>query len=214
MRVTLINHPQDHICAEAASMCYKAKNGYKAMSAAIESGHESVLEHCVFTFLVEDVSRVLLAQLTRHRIASFSVESQRYCGANMQCVIPETIRGDTDIYNEAMDLQSRVEDFYKKATEKGVPAEDARYFTLQGGLTSLVFTMNARELRHFLSLRCCHRAQWEIRQMADEIFWICQKAAPQLFVNAGPGCVRGACPEGKRSCNRPRKDLIIHGKTE
>ena len=85
------------------------------------------------------------------------------------------------------------------------PAEDARYFTLQGGATSLIVTMNARELRHFFSLRCCNRAQWEIRELARRMMAECSVVAPALFENAGPGCLRGPCPEGKRSCGKPMK---------
>ena len=209
MRVLLLGMPHPEVCATAAGMCYKAVDGHKALMHAVNCGHESVLEHCSFTFLIKDVSRVLLAQLTRHRIASYSVESQRYCGANLQCVIPDTINCDDELLKDVHKLCDQVEAFYQKALQKGVPAEDARYFTFQGGVTNLVMTMNARELRHFFSLRCCNRAQWEIRQLADEMLACCRIAAPDLFRDAGPGCVRGKCPEGKKSCGKPRKELIL-----
>lgn len=207
MKVSLISKPDPWVCAKAAGLCYNASDPWRAVKAAMKCGHESVIEHCVFSFLVEDVSRVLLAQLTRHRLASYSVESQRYCGANMECVIPATITADPELIRDALDIQHRVESFYNKALEKGVPAEDARYFTLQGGMTRLMVTMNARELRHFFSLRCCNRAQWEIREMADEMLSQARQAAPELFADAGPGCIRGACPEGRKSCGRPRDEL-------
>jgi thymidylate synthase (FAD) len=86
---------------------------------------------------------------------------------------------------------------------KGVPAEDARYLIPQGVTCSLLMTMNARELLHFFSLRCCNRAQWEIREMAWQMLKTCRKIAPTMFGSSGPECVRGKCPEGKRSCKKP-----------
>ena len=217
MKVTLLHMPETHLCATAASMCYKAPDGYKAMVHAVKSGHESVLEHCSFTFHIEGVSRVLLAQLTRHRLASYSVESQRYCGVGLDFddyVIPETIFTDPDLMARLYPLMEDVQKFYKEALFKGVPDEDARFFTFQAAKTQLVMTMNARELRHFFSLRCCNRAQWEIRQLADEMLSACRIAAPHIFNDAGPGCVRGACPEGKKCCGKPRKELIVNEKTD
>ena len=192
-------------------MCYGAKDGMKALLHAIDSGHDSLLEHEKFTFHVEDVSRVLLAQLTRHRIASYSVRSQRYCGATLDYVIPRTIYEDDELMADLYRALNASEAFYTKAVNKGVPAEDARYFTFQAGITELVVTMNIRELRHFLSLRCCRRAQWEIRELADEMLRQAREVLPEFFKDAGPGCVRGACPEGKKSCGEPRKELIVNG---
>lgn len=206
MKVTLLSKPDAGVCVTAAGMCYNAKDPYKALLNALKSGHESVIEHSKFSFLIEDVSRVLLAQLTRHRIASFSVQSQRYCGADLNIIIPDSI-GSSELMDEVLGLRRHVEKVYNKLVESGIPAEDARYFTLQGGVTRLVMTMNFRELRHFFELRCCNRAQWEIRHMADEMLRICKQEVPELFADAGPGCVRGACPEGSRSCGEPRCDL-------
>lgn len=207
MNVTLIRHtPEpDKLCGEAAAMC----TGYtgdpiNALHGALESGHESVAEHACFTFRIEGVSRVLLAQLTRHRLASFSVQSQRYCGANPDFVLPFSL-ADAELVDEIVAARRAVERLYNKAVALGKPAEDARYFTFQAGVTSLIMTMNARELRHFFSLRCCNRAQWEIRDLAWRMLEEVRVVAPALFENAGPGCVRGACPEGKRSCGKPHK---------
>lgn len=207
MKVTLIRFtPEpDKLCGEAAAIC----TGYtgdpiKALRGALESGHESVAEHASFTFRVEGVSRVLLAQLTRHRIASYSVQSQRYCGANLDVVIPDSM-ADPDLVDDIVEVRRAVEKLYGKAISLGKPAEDARYFTLQDGVTSLIVTMNARELRHFFSLRCCNRAQWEIRKLARRMLAECSVVAPELFKDAGPGCLRGPCPEGKRSCGKPMK---------
>ena len=209
MKATMIGRPSPEACELAARMCYGAKDGTKALLKAIDSGHDSLLEHEKFTFHVEDVSRVLLAQLTRHRIASFSVRSQRYCGATLDYVIPRTIYEDDELMADLYHALNVTEAFYAKATSKGVPAEDARYFTFQAGITELVLTMNFRELRHFLSLRCCRRAQWEIRELADEILMQAREVLPEFFNDAGPGCVRGACPEGEKSCGKPRKELMV-----
>ncbi|MCI7703723.1 MAG: FAD-dependent thymidylate synthase, partial [Clostridiales bacterium] len=92
---------------------------------------------------------------------------------------------------------------YDWLIENGIPAEDARMVAPEGEMTEFVMTMNARELRHFFSLRCCNRAQWEIRKLARRMLAECSAVAPELFKDAGPGCLRGACPEGKRSCGKP-----------
>lgn len=202
MKIKLIGTPNCEACITAAGMCYNAKNPYKALMNAMQNGHESVAEHATFSFLIEGISRVTLAQLTRHRLASFSVQSQRYCGADLDLVIPESIKRNDMLLGEAQALADEVERFYHGAISLGVPPEDARYFTLQAGKTRLVMTMNIRELRHFFALRTCSRAQWEIRQMATEMMRMCKDAAPELFFDAGPGCVRGACPEGDRSCRK------------
>ena len=201
MEIKLIGTPNCEACVTAAGMCYNAKNPYKALMNAMQNGHESVAEHATFSFLIEGISRVTLAQLTRHRLASFSVQSQRYCGADLDLVIPETIIQAGEL-KEVQDLADHVNIVYDHLLTKGVPTEDARYFTLQAGKTRLVMTMNIRELRHFFALRCCNRAQWEIRELANEMLKLCKAEAPDLFKDAGPGCVRGACPEGDRSCRK------------
>ena len=212
MRVTLLSHTEnaDQLCGEAAALCYQGKDWERSLSRSMASGHTSVTEHASFTFLIEGVSRVLLAQLTRHRLASFSVTSQRYCGISGGMIVPPSMQCPA-LQEEIQTVIQAVERLYSKATSLGVPKEDARYFSLQGGTTSLMITMNARELNHFFSLRCCRRAQWEIRQLADEMLKLCKLAAPKLFENAGPGCVRGGCPEGKMSCGRPRNQNEWNG---
>ena len=218
MNVQLIRHTltPEELIALGARLCYSKTNllGLQQKVAksdqegfcrkVIGMGHESVLEHASFTFGVEGVSRVLLAQLTRHRLASFSVQSQRYCGANMELVIPDSMC-IPELVDDIVAVRRAVEELYSKAVGFGVPEEDARYLTLQAGTTRLMVTMNVRELRHFFSLRCCRRAQWEIREMADEMLAICKQIAPALFEDAGPGCVRGHCPEGEKSCGKPRR---------
>lgn len=207
MNVRLIAHTSgaDALVGQAAAICTNATDWHLARKHAMESGHESVAEHAVFTFRIEGVSRALLAQITRHRIASFSVKSQRYVDmGDMPYVIPPSIEDDTRLKLSYKAIMDAIGDFYRAAVLKGIPKEDARYITPQAAMTDLIVTMNARELRHFFSLRCCNRAQWEIRQMADEMLALCKEAAPMLFADAGPGCVRGKCPE-KRPCGNPRK---------
>jgi len=193
------------VCAEAAAVCTNyTGDPMQALRGAMKSGHMSVLEHANFTFHVSGVSRVLLAQITRHRLASFSVESQRYTGADFGLVIPDSM-ARADLVDDIVTARKVVEDLYAKARSLGVPDEDARYLTFQAGKTALDLTMNARELRHFFSLRCCNRAQWEVRQLADEMLRLCKQVAPALFEHAGPGCVWDGCPEGDRCCGKPRR---------
>ena len=204
MNVMILNHTSDpdRLCGQAAAIC----TGYtgdpvQALRGALKSGHESVAEHASFTFAIEGVSRVLLAQITRHRVASFSVESQRYCGASLSVVTPKSMCS-YDLIDDIAAVKEAVTRLYKHAVALGVPEEDVRYYTLQGGETRMIVTMNARELRHFFALRCCTRAQWEIRNLANEMLRQCREVAPVLFADAGPGCVRGNCPEGPKSCKR------------
>lgn len=194
----------ESLAGTAAATCTRSHEPYAALKHAIRSGHDSVLEHVAFTFRIEGVSRALLAQLTRHRIASFSVESQRYCDmGEMPVVVPESIAGNADMMRDWENLMKHIKAFYRNAVEQGAPKEDARYATPQAAQTNLVLTMNARELRHFFSLRCCNRAQWEIRELADRMLSLCREEAPTLFADAGPGCVRGECKEVK-PCGKPR----------
>ena len=210
MKVTLISSTQvpGLVCGEAAAVCTKSKNPLSALYHSVESGHTSVLEHASFTFRIENISRVTLAQLTRHRIASFSVESQRYVRADdPDIVVPESIK-DSKYSDEAAELIERSVELYNKLTGIEVPCEDARYILPMGSPTTLIMTMNARELLHFFSLRCCNRAQWEIRELADAMLSICLEQWPDIFKNAGPGCVTGKCPE-KRPCGHPRNNERI-----
>ncbi len=195
----------DAICAEAAAICTDYQGDHlKALAGAMKSGHESVLEHASATFLVEGVSRVLLAQITRHRIASFSAQSQRHTGVAPAWVVPPKVK-EQGFELSYIDRCRSCYELFCDMVRCGVPAEDARFVIPQGATCRLMLTMNLRELRHFFSLRCCNRAQWEIRDLADRMLALCKAEAPDVFANAGPGCVRGRCPEAKRSCGKPRK---------
>lgn len=209
MKVNLIRYTidPDELSGEAAALCYNGKNPEKSLDVALDGGHESVIEHAVFTFKIEGVSRVTLAQLTRHRLASFSVSSQRYIKIiDADFVTPQSIidKGWEDNYRkQIMDALN----LYTLMVEDGVPCEDARYHLPQAFTCNIMLTMNARELRHFFSLRCCARAQWEIRHLARQMLALCQGVAPVLFADAGPGCVRGNCPEGAKGCGKGQNDV-------
>lgn len=239
MRVTLIeNTPNpEKIVAAAAKLCYSDSSCENIMNGLTdektasfvkmlaELGHESPIEHISFTFGIEGVSRTLLAQITRHRIASFSVQSQRYVKKNNFVFItppaisedPDTNKIYTDAMNSAFDAYNKIADslsekYCKKFIEEGMSEnkakskaekkaiEDARFVLPNACETKMVVTMNARSLYNFFRLRCCNRAQWEIRNLAVEMYKLCVKAAPVLFANAGPSCVHGDCTEGKMSC--------------
>ena len=204
MKVILLSHTLDGatLCGQAAAVCTASGNPAKSLRAALASGHESVLEHVSFTFRIEGLSRAALAQLTRHRLASFDVESQRYVKLeDVRMVMPDSI-ARSEFLQEAEVCLTGSMDLYKRMVAAGIPPEDARYVTPQAVVTNLLVTMNARELRHFFKLRCCNRAQWEIRGVADAMLAICKKVVPELFYGAGPGCVSGncmeACPCGHR----------------
>lgn len=207
MKVTLISHTNlaDEICGQAAAVCTNSKTPAKSLKHALDSGHTSVLEHAVYTFRVKGLSRAALAQLTRHRLASFDVQSQRYAriGEDVSLVIPDTIR-NSGFATEVESTMRYVMNLYQRMVGAGIPCEDARYVTPQAVPTTLIMTMNARELLHFFSLRCCNRAQWEIRELADQMLRICKQECPVIFKDAGPGCVTGNCPEEK-PCGHPRK---------
>ena len=218
MIVKLLAHTKDadKICASAGNSCYSEKPSYELMedgedpgrvlSKIVGMGHHSVVEHAVFTFSVEGVSRALTHQLVRHRIASFSQQSQRYVPLKEPTyVIPETIKADPDSLKAYEDMMDTIWDTYRKLSDR-VPPEDARYVLPNGCTTNITITMNARELLHFFALRCCERAQWEIREMADRMLRICTEVSPVIFGNAGPPCLKGPCPEGKLTCGRPRRD--------
>ena len=207
MRVVLMSGTliPEVLCGAAAAICTNSKDPCKSLDHALASGHTSVLEHAVFTFRVTGLSRAALAQLTRHRLASFDVQSQRYVKLdNPELVIPDSIHS-SEFAEEAEKTMKQVMDLYKRMVEAGIPCEDARYVTPQAVTTSLIMTMNARELLHFFSLRTCNRAQWEIRQLADEMLRQCREYAPEIFDHAGPGCVTGTCPE-KKPCGHPREE--------
>lgn len=216
MKVELLSYTQDadRICAAAGRSCYSESSSNdllgqtdaeKTLSKIVGMGHHSVIEHASFTFSVEGVSRALTHQLVRHRIASFSQQSQRYVAFDEPTyVTPPTIEQDLELKKKYDDLMMNIWDMYSKFKDK-VPPEDARYVLPNGCTTNITITMNARELLHFFKLRCCNRAQWEIREMAERMMDLCKKVSPTIFMDAGAPCVKGPCPEGKLSCGSPKR---------
>ncbi len=214
----------EELVALAGKLCYSAsdlddlsagiaeKDQTKYLGRLMDMGHLSPVEHASFTFGIEGVSRSLLAQITRHRIASFSVQSQRYVAlgddeTGFDYVMPPAIAalGEEDAaeYRRQMDTINGWYQTWRKKLGTGEKSnEDARFVLPNAAATRMMVTMNARELMHFLSLRCCSRAQWEIRAVAWQMLELAREVAPTLFDSAGPGCLRGPCPEGKKSCGR------------
>ncbi len=243
-KVFLLAHTPnpEHTVASAAKLCYssasvsdlvesltdeKAASFVEMLS---EIGHESPIEHASFTFGIEGVSRALLAQITRHRMASFSVKSQRYVReGSFEYVTPPEIAKipeALELYEEIMaEDQKRydalaevlkkkhIETFIaegkdektaqKLAEKKAI--EDARFVLPNSCETQMVMTMNARSLHNFFKHRCCARAQWEIQDVANQMLALVSEVAPNLFKNAGPSCLNGPCPEGKMSCGRAKE---------
>lgn len=213
----------ENLVSMAARLCY-AQADLEALEERVEQrdqtafikkvmgmGHLSVIEHASFTFGIEGVSRSLLAQITRHRIASFSVQSQRYVaqgGAEgFDYIVPPAIEalGEEAVleFQRQMQTMSEWYEGWRARLGKGEKSnEDARFVLPNACATRMMVTMNARELLHFLNLRCCGRAQWEIREVAWQMLALAYQAAPALFEKAGPLCLNGACPEGEKSCGK------------
>lgn len=219
MQVKLIRHTPEpeKTVAMSARLCYSPvgaaqleekmtdEQAAKLVRKLIAMGHLSTVEHVTFTFAIEGVSRVLTHQLVRHRIASYSQQSQRYVKEhNFETILPPTIAakpGAKAKFDRAMqDLQI----LYNDLTDNyQIPAEDARYVLPNAAETKIMCTFNVRSLYNFFSLRCCSRAQWEIRELAWKMLAECKKVAPVLFEKAGPPCEsEGVCHEGAMSCGR------------
>ena len=241
MNVTLLSHTPnpEKIVATAAKLCYSPsaikETQEKLTDESIKSfvkmlaeiGHESPLEHITFTFGIEGVSRALLAQLTRHRIASYSVQSQRYVkNKKLEFVIPEEIEAIKEAKDEFLTAMEEAEKHYEKITEilqkkhtqsllnsgadeasakksaEKIAIENARYVLPNAATTNIICTFNARSLLNFFSHRCCNRAQDEIRNLAYKMLKLVKSVAPNVFFSAGPPCVGGFCKEGKMSCGK------------
>ena len=176
----------------------------KLVRKLVEMGHFSTLEHVTFTFAIEGVSRVLTHQLVRHRIASYSQQSQRYVKEHdFETILPLSIAARPAEREKFEKLMSEIRTLYTEWAEMGIPAEDARYILPNAAETKIVVTMNVRSLYNFFSLRCCTRAQWEIRALAEKMLAEVKEVAPVLFEKAGPSCVTdGICTEGAMTCGR------------
>ncbi|MBZ2175214.1 FAD-dependent thymidylate synthase [Schnuerera sp. xch1] len=244
MKVELLRYTLDgeKLIASAAKLCYSSvgienieenlnhKNTEKFLKMLMNLGHESPIEHVNFTFGVEGVSRTLTHQLVRHRIASYSQQSQRYVKLDQfEYVIPPSIEEDKEAKKVFIDAMERDQQCYneitkilydnhlkrllsngmdkKEAQQKSEKKaiEDARYVFPNACETKIVFTMNARSLLNFFRLRCCNRAQWEIRKLATEMLKLVKKVYPNLFKDAGPACIAGPCTEGRMTCGKIRE---------
>ncbi|MBO5218573.1 MAG: FAD-dependent thymidylate synthase [Clostridia bacterium] len=233
MKVELLTYTPDaeKLIAAAAKLCYsksdvatlmdnltpeKTENFLRMLE---DLGHESPVEHASFTFAIEGVSRTLLAQITRHRIASFSVQSQRYVSkTDFPYIIPPEIEAVPEakaeflaaMEEDAAHYESIRQKLIARYLEDGMDAraaekkanEDARFVLPNACDTRIIMTMNVRSLHNFFRLRCCNRAQWEIRAVAIEMLRLCREACPLLFAKAGPSCLWGACSEGAYSCGK------------
>lgn len=218
LRVFLLKHtpePEEALTL-AAKLCYSplgiaqlreknlASDKEKFLNKIISMGHHSVLEHASFTFGIEGISRVTTHQLVRHRIASYSQQSQRYVQEKEQFeyIVPPAVKESKDACQAFEMMMHKLHSLYDELIEKGVPVEDARYVLPNAAETKIVVTMNARELRHFFQLRCCERAQWEIRQMGMQMLELVKGVAPIIFKNSGPTCLVKPCPEGQFTCGK------------
>lgn len=218
MKVKLICHTPEpeRAVAMSARLCYSAVGAEQlaekmsdAQAASlvgkiVDMGHLSTFEHASFTFAIEGVSRVLTHQLVRHRIASYSQQSQRYVKEHdFEYIVPPSVAANPAAAARFTALMDEVRAVYDELVGLGVHQEDARYCLANATETKIVVTMNARSLLNFFELRCCARAQWEIRRLAEAMLAEVRRVAPRLFGNAGPTCVtRGVCGEGELSCGR------------
>ncbi len=241
MTVKMIAHTPtpEIVVAASAKLCYSqvganeimddlnGENSSKFLDKLMDFGHYSPLEHVSFTFAIDGVSRVLTHQLVRHRIASYSQQSQRYVKLDQfDYIVPPSIEANQEasaLFSEAMAADQRVYDQLVEILEKqyleenlktGMSAskakssaeksaiEDARFVFPNACETKIVATMNARSLINFFNHRCCNRAQWEIRNLADEMLKCVKGVAPTLFNAVGPKCLTGSCPEGKMTCGK------------
>jgi len=226
LKVLLINFipNPDETVAMAAKLCYSSTNVENIkkkiskieienfIKKIIQMGHLSPVEHASFTFAIEGIFRACSHQLVRHRLASYSQQSQRYVGMDkgFNYIIPPSIEEDPELKSKYISFMEEVQRFYNDLVEnfirKGKTGEsayeDARFVLPNATETKIILTMNARELLHFFTQRLCLRAQWEIRKMALEMLKAVKKVSPIIFANAGPACLKGRCPEGKYSCGK------------
>ncbi|MFW9922478.1 MAG: FAD-dependent thymidylate synthase [Candidatus Thorarchaeota archaeon] len=211
MKVELLNSPNEKLAEVAIKMCRGKKKialnlptDEEIIKRVIDSGHESVAEHVVFTFRISGISRVTSHQLVRHRIASFSQESQRYSDPleipdKDWAVIPDSILENHEARKITEEFLEYTTQIRKKLDDLGIKLEDSRYLLPNACKTAIILTMNARSLWNFFNFRICSRAQWEIRRMAKMMFYLVNDSAPALFNWWTPRCTRG-CPE---KCGNP-----------
>lgn len=226
LNVVLLSYTEnpEKTIARAGRLCYfksdisdlekemTEKKVKELLTKLAKSGHLSAFEHSSFTFGIEGISRACSHQLVRHRIASYSQQSQRYVvfKENFDYITPKEIEKNKLAREVFKDFIKISKETYDKLISLGIDKEDARYVLPNASETKIIVTMNARELLHFFSLRLCRRAQWEIREMAKLMLKRVRQVCPIIFENAGPDCIRTKCPEGEMSCgksNEVKKEL-------
>ena len=219
MDVRLLFHTPDpeRAIAAAARLCYAPVGAAelletmgdnavrRVLKTIVTSGHTSALEHASYTFAIDGVSRAMTHQLVRHRLASYNQQSQRYVAyaEEPEFIVPPSVAADPVALKRFKAANAAAFDSYRALIGAGVPAEDARYLLPNAMETKIVVTMNVRELLHFFELRCCKRAQWEIRDMSLAMLDLIEPTAPYIFMDAGASCRRGACREGTMTCGDP-----------
>ncbi|GAX59579.1 thymidylate synthase [Candidatus Scalindua japonica] len=229
LKVILLNHTKDpeDLIAHAAKLCYspssleelkekiERSDNKKFIEKLLQMGHMSPLEHVSFNFGIEGISRGCSHQLVRHRIASYSQQSQRYVGEHSKdlrgedtfdFIIPPAIinAGKKEWFQDKMrDIQKWYDELVEALGDSGEKSnEDARFLLPNAAETKIIVTMNARELLHFFSVRCCNRAQWEIRELATEMLKLVRNIVSGIFSKSGPNCISGPCTEGKMTCGK------------
>lgn len=222
MRVSLLCHTPEpeRLVAAAARLCYADSPPEDLLARMSEEevraflgrltrmGHLSPFEHASFTFAVSGVSRALTHELVRHRIASYSQRSQRWLNeSGFSYITPPSIAGNQaacEIFTAALD---EIQSAYAKLLALGIPKEDARFLLPNACQSQIVITMNARGLHNFFALRCCARAQWEIRTLARRMLDLAREVAPGLFLLAGAPCeTTGLCNQGDLGCGKAKTE--------
>ena len=232
MKVELISYSNlgEKVCGIGARTCTsdhiptKEDDTSKALRSALSSDHDSILEHFTMTFAVSGVSRALTHQLVRHRMASYSQQSQRYVNMDeFEYVTPASMDGrviaDYDFFRNRngyvpvremyMDIMEYLKECYRRMVDAGIPEEDARYILPNACCTNIIVTVNARELKHIAEERMCARAQWEIRELVMEMVKQAKEVAPTLFADAGPKCERTHVCRERNGCGRYPKHVVI-----
>lgn len=221
MKVKLLEHTKDpDLLATAAARTCRSSEGaselkeedeeklIKVLQKTIEKGHTSVIEHANFTFSIEGISRACSHQLVRHRLASYSQQSQRHIKPDEEkYVTPPKIKKNSQAQDKFEKAMKKAWEAYKELAQiKEIPKEDSRFVLPNATKTNIVVTMNARSLLNFFKQRTCLHAQWEIRTVANKMLKKAKEIAPKIFQNAGPPCkVEGECPEDDSSCELFKK---------
>lgn len=206
------------VITKAAKLCYSPasiedmikkindEDISKFIQILFRMNHLSPFEHANFTFGLK-CSRACSHQWVRSRIASHSQKSQRYVNEDQfKYITPPSINNSIykGKYNEIM---KEIQNFYNSM--ENIPNEDKRFVLPNACETQIITTMNARELIHFFSVRCCNRSQWEIRSIARKMLYLVRQVAPNIFGNAGPNCLTKNCPEGKMTCGKLKETREI-----